>query len=305
MKSIKPSDLWHYLDLFSNYLNYQKQYSQKTLESYQRDIFQFIEYLETMEYRGEIDTKIVKNFLWYLREQQFESGSIHRKLSSLRSFFKYLQKQDILKSNPAVGIKAGKKELKLPSFLTEHEIRSLLDGIEVTDWFTLRDRTILELFYATGIRINEAVTLRKRDIDLKKKWIVVTGKGNKTRYVPITKEAAIWLKRYLEETETFFPGYSKIDEVFITTKGKPAYPMLLYRIVKRYLLLFARISKQSPHVIRHTFATHLLNRGADILTVKELLGHVSLSTTQIYTHVSIEKLKDVYQQAHPRAKRGE
>lgn len=302
---MKITQLWHYLDLYTDYLSYQKQYSPKTIEAYQHDIFQFIDYLETVEYEGDIDVKIVKNFLWYLKKRKLEPKSIHRKLSSLRTFFKYLQKQGILKNNPTTGIQAGKIPLKLPSYLSENEIKGLLDSIEVRDWASLLEKTLLELFYGTGIRISEAVSLYKKNIDFHNKWLIILGKGNKTRYVPFNSRVEILLQQYMKETEKLFPQYGQNEFVFVTQKGKPIYPMYIYRIFKKYLFAFSKLSKKSPHVIRHTFATHMLNAGADILTVKELLGHVSLSTTQIYTHVSVEKLKNVYSQAHPRAKKGE
>ncbi len=207
--------------------------------------------------------------------------------------------------NPANAVKAGKITLKLPDYLSENEIKTLLDRLPEEDWEDLRDKTILELFYGTGIRISEAVQLRKKDIDFHRDWIIIFGKGNKTRYVPLSKRLSSLLQRYLSETERMFPSYQSQSIVFVTRKGDPVYPMLVYRIVNKYLSHFSKLSKKSPHVIRHTFATHLLNAGADILTVKELLGHVSLSTTQIYTHVSMEKLKQIYMQAHPRAGKGD
>jgi integrase/recombinase XerC len=297
--------LWHYLDLYSEYLTYQKKYSARTVEAYQHDIFQFIDFLEVMEYSGKIDVRTIKNFLWYLKKQELSARSIHRKLSSLRTFFKFLIKQGFMEINPANAVKAGKITLKLPDYLSENEIKTLLDRLPEEDWEDLRDKTILELFYGTGIRISEAVQLRKKDIDFHRDWIIIFGKGNKTRYVPLSKRLSSLLQRYLSETERMFPSYQSQSIVFVTRKGDPVYPMLVYRIVNKYLSHFSKLSKKSPHVIRHTFATHLLNAGADILTVKELLGHVSLSTTQIYTHVSMEKLKQIYMQAHPRAGKGD
>lgn len=299
------SRLWHYLDIYSEYLTYQKKYSPKTVEAYQNDIFQFIDFLEATEFSGKLDVRTVRQFLWYLKKQNMQQKSIHRKLSSLRTFFKFLMNQGILEVNPASAVKAGKIPLKLPDYLSENEIKRLLDSLPEDNWEELRDKTLLELFYGTGIRISEAVQLRKKQIDFNRNWIIVFGKGNKTRYVPLGKRLSALLQRYLSETKQQFPGYEQQEIVFLTRKGDPAYPMLIYRIVNKYLSHFSKLSKKSPHVIRHTFATHLLNAGADILTVKELLGHVSISTTQIYTHVSTEKLKQVYMQAHPRAGKGD
>lgn len=292
------------LDLFIDYLKWQKKYSDHTAHAYRVDLEEFVEYLQLIDFHGKMDVHTVKNFLWYLKNRKLQQKSIQRKLSSLRSYFKFLMRQELFQINPAFGLTAGKLPSKLPSFLTESDILQLLDSIETESWNTLMEKLVLELFYSTGIRISEAVNLKKDSIQFQQGWIYIRGKGNKVRAVPLSERLASLIKRYMEETERLFPDYSSRERLLVTTTGKPVYPMFLYRIVKKYLFMFSRLSKKSPHIIRHSFATHLLNAGADILTVKELLGHASLSTTQIYTHVTVEKLKNIYDHTHPRAKRG-
>ncbi len=288
---------------FLRYLKFRKNYSDKTIEAYSKDLSQFFAYISLEDKKGwqNVSENLIKEFLWELRSTGMAQNSVRRKISSLRSFFKYLQKKGKIKRNPASSISAGKKDNAIPSFLTEEEMNLLLQNIKTEDWESLRDRTIMELFYATGVRLSELIKLKKENINLREGRIMVSGKGNKQRYIPIGKTAGFFLEKYMYESNKLFDFYPNISTVFLTAKGKPVYPMLIQRMVKKYLLRFSEISQKSPHILRHSFATHMLNAGADILTVKELLGHSSLSTTQTYTHVSIERLKNAYKQAHPRA----
>ncbi len=291
-------------DSFLRYLQYEKRYSTHTIEAYQRDLTQLSEYLsETFEISDFKETDHVHLRGWVV--SQIESGvsprTVNRKIATLKSFFKYLQGREHIASNPATRLKPLKTEKKLPSFVRESEIDTLLDQIEYADNFDgLRDKVILELLYGTGIRLAELIGLKDQDINLFQENIKVLGKRNKERVIPIGKNLVQLIKSYKEKRQ--LEDFAEMTPYLVVTNtGQQLYPMFVYRIVQKYLQLVTTLSKKSPHVLRHTFATHLLNKGADLNAVKDLLGHTSLAATQVYTHNSMEKLKSVFEQAHPKA----
>ncbi|MCX7833485.1 MAG: tyrosine recombinase [Ignavibacteria bacterium] len=310
-----------YIDIvneFSDYLRKVKNYSKNTIISYNTDLKHFGEFLIQFYNKEEsidklkieledIDLFLIKNYLVFLYEQQkieikktpkYSKKSISRKISTLKSFFKYLYKRKYINKNPTSGILLPKLPKRLPSYLSFHEIEKLL---EEKDGINLRilDKAVLELFYSTGIRLSELINLKLADVDLSKRLIKVRGKGAKERIVPFGKKAELALKNYLQIRD--ISNIKNLDFLFVDNKGNKLYPMKIYRMVKKDLSQVTNLKKKSPHILRHTFATHLLDKGADIRAIKELLGHENLSTTQIYTSVTLERLKKIYKQAHPRA----
>ncbi|XOV92353.1 MAG: tyrosine-type recombinase/integrase [Bacteroidota bacterium] len=292
------------IESFLRYLQFEKRYSNHTLEAYRRDLSQFTDYLkETFEISDFHESEHVHLRGWIV--SQIESGisprSVNRKIATLKSFYKFLQSREHLVKNPASRLKPLKTEKKLPSFVREAEIDNLLDQIEYSDDFEgLRDKLILELLYGTGIRLAELIGLKDQDINNFQENIKVLGKRNKERVIPIGKNLVQLIKRYKEKRQLeVFEEMNRF--LLVTNSGQQLYPMFVYRLVKKYLQLVTTLSKKSPHVLRHTFATHLLNKGADLNAVKDLLGHTSLAATQVYTHNSMEKLKSVFDQAHPKA----
>ncbi len=232
-------------------------------------------------------------------ESGLEPKSVNRKMASVKAFYKFLLAREYVASNPTGRLKSLKVDKKLPSFVRESEMITLLDQIEFSrDFFGARDRLILELLYATGIRLTELINLSDPDVNLYQGSIKVLGKRNKERVIPMAEFIVKSIKEYQQLRNAEF-GYC--DYLLVTDSGNKLYPMMVYRIVKKYLDQVTTIAKRSPHVLRHTFATHLLNKGADLNAVKDLLGHTSLAATQVYTHNSMEKLKSVFDQAHPKA----
>tara|TARA_Y100001980_G_C14556894_1_gene352568 strand:+ start:44789 stop:45670 length:882 start_codon:yes stop_codon:yes gene_type:complete len=291
-------------DSFLRYLQYEKRYSSHTIEAYQRDLAQFSDYLaETFEITNYVETAHVHLRGWVV--SLIESGvtprTVNRKIATLKSFYKYLQVREHVSQNPATRLKPLKTEKKLPAFVREAEIDTLLDQIDYSEDFEgLRDKLILELLYGTGIRLAELIGLKDQDINSFQENIKVLGKRNKERVIPIGKNLVQLIRRYTEKRQ--LEDFEEMTPfLLVTNTGQQLYPMFVYRIVQKYLQLVTTLSKKSPHVLRHTFATHLLNKGADLNAVKDLLGHTSLAATQVYTHNSMEKLKSVFEQAHPKA----
>ena len=293
-----------YIKDFLKYLYLERRYSKNTIRSYEVDLRQFEIFLK--EHFGSdrifwnvIDKKILRYFLIRLQEQNISRRTIARKLATLKSFFRFLLKQDVIDKNPASTVKMPRFEKKLPEYLTTEEMQSLLRLPNYRTFEGLRDLAILELLYGTGMRLSELINLTVRQVDFKERLIRVTGKGNKERIIPFGGSAKLVLERYL----AIRPQYAEktVDNVFVLKTGKKMYPVAVQRIVKKYLSGVSQIQKKSPHILRHTYATHLLNAGADIRVVKDLLGHENLSTTQVYTHLSIEHLKNIYNRAHPRS----
>ncbi|MCF6184918.1 MAG: tyrosine-type recombinase/integrase [Bacteroidales bacterium] len=291
---------------FLKYIEYQKKYSSLTVNSYAIDLNSFYSFClnnKFIDSEDEIikDYKIIRKWVAYLSTQNLSSKSINRKLSTLRSFYNFLQRENKIDSNPLLKITRLKTEKTLPEFISEEKMDLLLGSTVFSDDFEgVRDYLIIEMLYGTGMRRAELINLYLKDIDLKKKYLKVTGKRNKQRIIPFPDELSELTEQYLllrQEIQT------DSDFLFITKSGKKIYPNLVYRTVVKYISLISTQKKKSPHTLRHTYATHLLNNGADINAVKELLGHASLSATQIYTHNTFEKLNRIYKQAHPRAKK--
>jgi integrase/recombinase XerC len=292
------------LQYFVDYLKFQKRYSQHTIISYQTDLVAFFDFIETNfgnTSLPDIKPSFVRTWLASLKDQGMEAKSINRKISTLKSFFKQQLKEGGLEVSPMTTIISPKMNKRLPQFVEKADINTLFSYVEFPDsWQGKTDRLLLQLFYNTGIRQAELVSLKERQVDSFKKSIKVLGKGNKERIIPVSSELLDMIKDYTADKKKAFEQYDA-EVLLINEKGKKLYPKYVYNAVKKYLSKITTISKKSPHVLRHTFATHLMNNGADLNAVKELLGHSSLAATQIYTHNSIEKLKDIHKKAHPKA----
>lgn len=292
------------VETFLKYLQYEKRVSKHTLTAYQNDLDQFQSFIQETfpDHTPETaDYGIVRSWIIQLVDSGIKAASVNRKIASLKTFYKFLMRQEAIKKNPMTKIRVLKTQKRLPSFVKESEMINLLDTVEFEDTLEgWRDRLILELFYSTGIRLSELITLKEVQVDTTNHTIKVLGKRNKERLIPFPKSIVSIYKNYRQirnrEVEMKNHGY-----VFVTDNGDPCYPMMVYRIVKRYLKENTNTEKKSPHVLRHTYATHLLNKGAEINAVKDLLGHSSLAATQVYTHNSMEKIKKAYDQAHPKA----
>ena len=292
------------LQQFIEYLKFQKRYSQHTIISYQTDLAAFFNFVEQTfgdTNLQDIKPTFIRTWLASLKDHGMESKTINRKISSLKSFFKYQLKEGLLQVSPMSTIISPKMNKRLPQFVEKADINTLFSYVEFPDnWQGKTDRILLQLLYNTGIREAELVSLKESQVDYFKSSIKVLGKGNKERIIPVSSELLGTLKEYVAEKRKNFEKFDH-DILLINDKGKKLYPKYVYNAVKKYLSMITTISKKSPHVLRHTFATHLMNNGADLNAVKELLGHSSLAATQIYTHNSIEKLKDIHKKAHPKA----
>ncbi|MDN5215763.1 tyrosine-type recombinase/integrase [Fulvivirgaceae bacterium BMA12] len=289
---------------FLKYLTYERRYSQHTITSYDCDLKQFQKFISdnftgvTLE---DISYHHIRAWIIHLMEQDLNPGSVNRKIVSLRSFYKYLLQEGTIQTDPTTKVKVLKTPKKLPDFVQEEDMQRLLDHFTFDDDFAgWRDRLILELLYGTGIRLSELTGLKESDIDLFHHQIKVLGKRNKERIIPFEKNLKNIFSNYLDKKNSLF-DHNRNEYLLVTDKGGKSYPMMIYRVVKKYLAIFTTVEKKSPHVLRHTFATHLLNKGADLNAVKDLLGHASLAATQVYTHNSLDKLKRVFDQAHPKA----
>lgn len=292
------------LSKFIDYLKNEKRYADCTVTAYQTDLFQFNQYVLDNFNESLLDVKTVyiRSYMMFLSENGISNKTINRKISSLRSFYKYMIKQGELMENPVALTKAPKISKRLPTFIEEDKIESLLNSELIFDdsFSATRDKLIIELLFGTGIRLSELLKLKEENIDFYSQTIKVLGKGNKERIIPMPRSLVDLLKKYIKfKNELLFK--IKNTNLVLTKEGKNAYPKLIYRIVLKHLSLITSIQKKSPHVLRHSYATSLLNRGADLNAVKELLGHSSLASTQVYTHNNIEKLKLIYKQAHPKA----
>jgi len=293
------------LENFINYLEFEKRYSEHTILAYRTDLLQFFEYIQD-QYQSskpnEIEETWIRSWLAHLMDHGNSPKSVNRKISSVKSFFKYLIRNGKLSKNPSLQIQGPKQKKRLPVFVEERKMDQLfLPEIDKEDYESVRNLLMMELFYTTGMRRAELIGLKTRWIDFNQNLIKVLGKRNKERLLPISEAVKNKIQDYLIlRNEEIEEGIDQ-DYLFMTKKGKKLYPKLVYRIVNSYLSTVSTQDKRSPHVLRHTFATHMLNNGADLNAVKELLGHASLAATQIYTHNTIEKLKEVYQQAHPKA----
>lgn len=291
-----------YQESFINFLQYEKRYSPHTVTAYRKDLDQFVEFCTKMVgdfVVNEVDVKMVRAWVVSLMEKQITPRSVARKVTTLKAFYKFLMKEQIVEVNPALHVPLPKVRKKLPHFVEEKNLGHLLDGGNFADDFTgRRDKLILSLFYGTGIRLAELISLKEQDFDRKDFVIRVLGKRQKERVIPYPREINNLLDNYVIAKKSEVGNQSEF--LFVTEKGRQVYEKLIYRVVKSNLAKVTSLEKKSPHVLRHTYATHLLNNGADLNAVKELLGHSNLAATQVYTHTTFEKLQQSYKQAHPR-----
>jgi integrase/recombinase XerC len=287
---------------FCDYLLHQKRYSPHTITAYKKDLDQFNKFLVSdFEIRDikEVNSSIIRSWIVHLIENEISARTINRKISTLKSFYKYLLKKKEIEISPLLKVVTPKTSKRLPIFIGETDMQNLFkEIIYENDFEGVRDKLILEIFYATGIRLSELVNLNINSVDFNNSTIKVLGKRNKERLIPFGENIRRTLVGYIKERELIS---SKKNTLFITKKGEIIYAKLVYRIVNHYLSKVITVSKKSPHVLRHTFATHMLNNGADLNSIKEILGHANLSATEVYTHNSIEKLKKIHKQAHPKA----
>jgi integrase/recombinase XerC len=289
---------------FLQYISTEKRFSAHTVLAYTNDLSQFVAYLEniySLTSVQEVRHFHIKSWVAALATDSIQARSIVRKLSTLKSYFKYLLKHRLTEHDPMLKIIAPKTKKRLPVVVQAENLENLFEKIEFTDDFSgWRDRAVLDLLYSTGMRRGELLSLHIQDLDFQRLTLTVMGKGAKQRALPMSKNLVDVLNKYLYERHAQFPR-SNYKQLILTDKGEPIYAGAVYNMVKHYLSLVTTIEKRSPHVLRHSFATHLSDNGADLNAIKLLLGHANLSATQIYTHNSIEKLKKVYQQAHPKA----
>jgi integrase/recombinase XerC len=293
-----------HITTFLDYLKFQKRYARHTITSYENDLISFFDFLAIQFNETSIKNikpAFVRSWLADLKSNDITSKSINRKISSLKTFFKYLIRQGELEVSPMTTIVSPKQSKRLPQFVDKRDTATLFTHVEFTDnWKGLTERMVLSLLYNTGMRQAELIGLKEDNIDYSKHTIKVLGKGNKERIIPVSEDLIIEIRDY---RKLKYETLEKQDKIFLLVRenGDPLYPKWVYNCVNKYLSLVTKIDKKSPHILRHTFATHLSNNGADLNAVKELLGHSSLAATQIYTHNTIEKLKDIYKKAHPKA----
>jgi len=291
-----------YKEDFIEYLRFEKRSSPHTILSYENDLRQYYEFAAGISKEEELpEARTLRMWIITQMESGIKPRTIHRKMSCMRSFCKFLMQQGYLKSNPLDRVLKPKVNKRLPEFLDEEKINRFLNDHSFGDDFTgIRDHLIIELLYQTGIRRAELVSLKLGSYHQQKQQLLIHGKRNKERLIPVSRVLAELIDRYIMIRNEKFPDAGD-NHLLLTEKGEPVYDKLIYRLVQGYLSLLTTRAKKSPHIIRHTFATHLLNRGADLNAIKELLGHSNLSATQVYTHNSFENLKKSYKKAHPRA----
>jgi len=289
------------LEKFLSYLRFERNFSKHTILSYQNDLEQFKAFLVRtyeIDKPEEATTSMIRSWMAEMMQEKLSARSVIRKASALRTFYHFLLKEEVITLDPMVKISSPKMPSRLPVFVTQKDIGVLFKDIEFPKTFAgVRDRLILEMFYATGIRLSELITMKEGDVNIYNLTIKVFGKRSKERIIPIPGILKEYISAYRNERNKM--GL-KGEYFFVNEKGEALYEKQVYLIVHNYLGMVTTLHKKSPHVLRHTFATHLLDNGADINSVKELLGHANLAATQVYTHNSLEKLKSVYKQAHPR-----
>lgn len=294
----------YHKESFLQYLQVEKRYSPLTVRSYLNDLNQFHKFLSDQDISTdyvEITSHDIRSWIVRLLEAKYSSVSIHRKISCLRVFYRYLRKEGIVRTDPLEKVVVPKIRKKIPSFVEKESLNTLLDDYDFGNNFVgIRNRTIIEMLYLTGMRRSELTGLRNKDLDLSGCTVKVTGKRNKQRIIPLLKKFTQILEEYLKIRNERFPENNS-EWFFLSNKGNKMYDKYVYNIVRAYLSMVTTIERKSPHILRHTFATHMLNNGADLNSIKEFLGHANLAATQIYTHNSFEKLKRIYKQAHPRA----
>jgi len=292
-------------DSFINYLEFEKRASRHTVLAYRKDLEQFSEFCSISFEKEDISTADhpeIRAWIIDLVDQGLSSTSVNRKIATLRSFYKFLMRSGEITKDPTYKLRALKTPKRLPEFVQEDAIDKVLDELQFEpDFDGQRDKMVMEFLYLTGVRLSELLELRWKDIDLAGEGVKVLGKRKKERIIPITKGLKKNIVSYRKVFQETFSNLQDSDYFIVINHKEQAYPMKIYRIVREHLDLFAQTTKRSPHLLRHTFATHLLNKGADLNAVKDLLGHANLAATQVYTHNSMEKLKAVFEQAHPKA----
>ena len=292
------------LTSFKNYLTFEKRFSHHTVEAYLSDIKQATSFLNStfeIDQLQHADHQHLRSWIVSLMTARLGARSINRKMSALRGYYRFLKRQGILTKNPATRLQAVKLPKRLPTYLQEKDINQLLDlSNQKKDYPSVRDATMLQVLYATGMRRSELINLSTKDVNLGDLQYRVVGKGGKVRLLPFSKEHAHMLREYLSIKEETFPELTH-SALFVTNRGRKLYPKMVYNLVRERIGNVSTVSQKGPHTLRHTFATHLADQGADLNAIKDLLGHANLSATQIYTHNSIERLKKAYRQAHPKA----
>lgn len=289
---------------FLNYLKFEKRYSSHTILSYSNDLEQFQTFITGL--RSGCDEKTadfrdIRAWIVNLMEKGISVRSVNRKITTLKSFYKYLLREQVITKNPMNRVLPPKSAKRLPDFVEQEKMETLLDDFDFgSDFSGIRNRLIIDMLYITGMRLSELINLTDASVNLYDQTIKVLGKRNKERIIPFHQSYIKIINEYLDIRNRTFPD-AENSYFFFTDKGKQLYEKFVYRVVNKYLRFVTTMEKRSPHVLRHTFATHMLNRGADLNAIKEILGHSNLSATQIYTHTTFEKLKTIYKQAHPRA----
>jgi tyrosine recombinase XerC len=300
------------IEKYLKYLQVERNASPHTITSYENDLTSFLEFLsrqfetdiEDIDISG-VNRLTIRLWLGELSDEGLAKSSISRKVAALRSFFKYAFKRGHIEKNPAHLLVVPKKEKTLPKTVTPEDLHRMLDNVDTDTPKGLQDRAILEVFYGTGIRVSELVGLDLSDVDLKSGQITVQGKGNKQRIIPLGKTAIDILSTFIKQRTELYGKRTDTDAkkaMFLAASGHRIYARAVRYMVEKYLKKESEVTQKSPHVLRHSFATHMLNNGADIRLIKEFLGHANLAATQVYTHTSVDRLKNVYEQAHPRAK---
>jgi integrase/recombinase XerC len=289
---------------FIDHLKFEKRYSAHTIRSYKDDLEAFVAYVGD-EFGGlelkQVSPAVIRSWLASMKDEGLSSRSLNRKISSLRSFYKYQLKNGVVELSPMGAIISPKMSKRLPVFIEQKEMAMLFDEVSFPDdWEGWTDRLALAILYYTGIRLSELIGLRESQVDGGNRTIKVLGKGNKERVIPVNEVLMAAIREYCDQKRAELEASDR-EFLLVSRKGKKLYPKYVYRLVRKYLAQVTTIGQKSPHVLRHTFATHLMNAGAGLNPVKELLGHASLAATQVYTHNTIEKLKDIYKKAHPKA----
>ena len=289
---------------FLSYLKKERGLSTHTVKAYEYDLNRFISFVWHKDQRNirkfeDIDRELIQQYLGFEFDHGFSSKTVARRLAALKSFFNYLVRSERISDNPAIYVQSPKISQSLPNFIDHKVIDVLMESPDASTEIGVRDRAILELFYSTGIRLNELIMLDISAVDSINQMIKVYGKGGKERLIPFGNRAKFWLENYLKNRAVSFHTAPKKTPLFVNTKGKRVPRSTVQRRIRNYIKIVADGKRLGPHILRHSFATHLMDKGADIRAVKDLLGHNSLSSTQIYTHVQPEKMKEIYKQAHP------
>ncbi len=287
-----------YLQLFSDFLEYEKRYSKHTVTSYRQDLADFHAFLgDDAKQLDQVSPRDIKAFIYHLTEKGLAPRSINRKLVCLRTFYTFLQKRELIKTNPAGAIRALKTPKRNPVYVQEADMAEASLAQVASGFAAIRNRLVMELLYGTGMRLAELLGLTVASINLNRRQVSVIGKRNKQRIIPLHADLIGLLEQYIAAAKAEFGALPYASPLVLTDKGAPAYPMLIRRIVQATLQDARNLEKKSPHILRHTFATHMLNHGADLNAIKELLGHANLQATQVYTHNSLERLKKVYDES--------